>query len=256
MPKDRKKRRRRGKVGFLLTFLVIAFLLLLILSSGLFFKVSDIRVEGAYAVSPERVIELSGYAHGDNMFLLNKAAAARAVTAGMPYVRSVRIKRDWPGRVVIVVSEAAPAAMAAHEGEYWLFDAQGRLLETARLIPAPKLPNVKGLSFLDPMVGTKVFPIHEDTAKLEPLLSLLRAMQTENLWHDVAEIDISALSNVRFTYTEQYRVEMGPPEAMEKKLQIMMLALERESVSGRGPGTFYLADAAEDKPVRFVPDGN
>jgi cell division septal protein FtsQ len=261
MPNER--RRRKGKVGFLLIFLVIAFALLLVFTGGLFFEVREITVEGAYAVSSAEVIALSGYAQGDNMFLINKAAATRAITAGMPYVRSVRIRRDWPGRVVIVISESAPAAMVEHRDErldedrhvYWMFDTQGMLLETAPMLAVPTVPVVKGFALLDPMIGTRVYPVYEDTAKLEPLLSLLRVMQAEEIWQDVGEIDVSLLSNIRFTYTGQYKVELGPPEAIEKKLQVMMLALEREEVSGRGAGTFNLAPVAEDGQARFVPDG-
>jgi cell division septal protein FtsQ len=256
MPNERAGRRRRGKVGVLLTFLIIAALILsLLLTSGLFFVVREIRVEGVYAVSAAEVIELSGYAQGDNMFLINKPAAARAITSRLPYVSNVRIRRDWPGRVVIVITEAAPAAMAEHRGVFWLFDTQGRLLETAPLLTRPPgIPVVKGFSLLDPMIGTKIFPVFEDTAKPDPLLRLLREMQTENVWQGVSEIDITHLSNICFSYAGKYRVELGPPEAIGKKLQTMMLALEREEVYGRGPGTFFLADAAYDRPVRFVPD--
>jgi cell division septal protein FtsQ len=255
MPNERVNHRRRGKVGVLITFLIIAaFVLSLVLTSGIFFKVREIRVEGVYAVSASEVTELSGYLPGDNMFLINKAAAARSITSRMPYVRNVRIRRDWPGRVVIVITESAPAAAAEHRGVYWLFDAQGRLLETARIFELPGIPVVNGFTLLDPMIGTKIYPGVEDTAKLDPLLNLLREMQSQDIWHEVSDIDISHLSNIVFNYAGQYRVELGSPEAVQKKLQVLSLALEQAEIAERGPGTFYLAEAAEDRPVRFVPD--
>jgi cell division septal protein FtsQ len=257
MPDERVKRRRRGRYGFLPPLLITAALLIsLVLTGGLFFKIKEIRVEGAYAVNPAEVAALSGYSQGDNMFLINKAAAARAITVRLPYVRSVRIRRDWPGSVVIIITEAAPAAMAEYRGAYWLFDAQGRILETESLLVRPKMPLVKGFSLLDPMIGTKVFPDYSDTEKLEPLLMLLRALQAEDMWQDTGEIDMSLLSNLRFTYAGIYRVELGPPEELNKKLKKMISALEREEISGKGAGTFYLADAADDRPVRFMPDNN
>jgi cell division protein FtsQ len=252
MPNDRAKRKRRGRYGVLVTILIVAaFCFALILTSGLFFKVSDIRVEGAYAVDSADVIRLSGYTRGDNMFLINKASAARAITTGMPYVRSVRVRRDWPGGVVIVITESAPAAKINHRGINWLFDAQGRLLEIA--FTEPSLPVVTGFALIDPMIGTAIYPYPGDAAKLEPLLTLLRVLLAEEILRDVSEIDISRLSNVTFTYLNKYKVELGPPEAIEKKISMMLMALEDERVSARGPGTFILADAAEDRPVRFVP---
>jgi cell division protein FtsQ len=255
MQHQKMNRRRRGRVGILITFLIVfALIFSLILTSGLFFSVREIVVEGAYAVSKAEVIVLSGFAPGDNMFFINKAAAARAITSRMPYVGSVRIRRDWPGRVVIVISEAAPAAMVEHRDVYWLFDAQGRLLETTSLLILPDIPVVNGFSLLDPMVGTKIFPAVDDSAKLDPLLTLIQEMQNKDIWPDVSEIDITHISNIIFSYTTQYRVELGSPEAIGKKLQVLLLALEQEEVTDRGPGTFFLADAADDKPVRFVPN--
>ncbi|MDR0293533.1 MAG: FtsQ-type POTRA domain-containing protein [Oscillospiraceae bacterium] len=254
---EKKKRRRLRRYSFLLTFFVIAALVfLLIFTSGLFFKISEIRVEGVTVSNPREIIELTGFSYGDNIFLINKVAAVRAIIAGMPYARAVRIKRELPGTVVVILTEAAPAAMIEYRGIYWMFDSQGKLLEPAPLLSAPKMPVVKGMSLLDPMPGTTLYPAFEDTAKLDPLLELLRAMQEALVWEDTGEIDISQLSNVRFTYAEKYRVEMGTPEALGQKFQIMLLALEQEQVSGRGPGTLYLGDAADNKPVRFVPDGN
>ena len=251
---ERKKRRRRGRYGFLLTFFVVAALVFLfIFTSGLFFKIKEIRVEGVSAANPQEIVDLSGFSHGENIFLINKIAAVRSIIAKLPHVKAVRIKRELPGTVVMIITEAVPAAMIEHRGSYWIVDTQGEILESVSILTPPALPRVKGMALLDPMPGTKIYPAFDDAAKLDPLFDLLRSMREEGVLDGVGEIDISKLSAVRFTYAGKYTVELGTPEHLTQKFQVFTLALEQ--ISDRGPGTLHLDGAAEDKPVRFIPDG-
>ncbi len=244
-----KKRRR---YSFLLVFfVVVALIIAFVLSSGLFFKVREIRVEGAAVYDEQEVASLSGIESGDNIFLINKSAAAKNILGKLPYADAVRISRDLPGTVVIHLTEAAPAGMIENRGSYWLFDTQGNLLESVAVLTPPKLPVVRGVTLTAPLLGDELNFPDEDKPKSEPLLELLRALQAHELWDGVTELDVSQLSNLRFTYGE-YKVELGTPDMLEKKMQTMVLALEQ--ISDKGAGTLYLAPVAEDQPSRFVPD--
>jgi hypothetical protein len=249
-----KKRRR---VGFLLAlFIAAAIFFAIILTGGLFFKIKEVRVEGAVVSSMSEIAERSGFDMGDYMFLINKPAASRSIISALPYIKTVRVKREWPSTVVIIVGEAAPAAIIECNGLYWLFDGYGSLLETVPVLASSELPIVKGLAIQDPILGTKLYPSVSDEVKITPLLSLLKIMQDEGVWEDTGTIDLSSLSNIVFTYRDIYTVELGMPEALEIKIKTLVLALEDEKVASRGAGTFYLAPAAEGKQVRFNPDNS
>ncbi len=244
-----KKRRR---YSFLLIFFVIvALIIAFVLTSGLFFKVKEIRVEGATVYGEQEVADLSGIAAGDNIFLINKTNAARNILAKLPYVKGVRISRDLPGTVVIHLTEAAPAGMIENRGAYWLFDTQGTLLESVPVLTPPRLPVVKGVTLSSPLSGDELNFSEQDKAKREPLLELLRMLQSFAIWEGVSAIDVSLLSNLRFTYGE-CAVELGTPDMLEKKLRTMELALEQ--IGGKDAGILYLAPVAEGQPSRFVPD--
>ncbi|MCL1806278.1 MAG: FtsQ-type POTRA domain-containing protein [Oscillospiraceae bacterium] len=255
MPGERK-RRRRGRYSFLLTFFVAAALIFaFVLTSGFFFKIKHIEFEGVSVTSQAKIKELLGFSEGDHIFLINKSGSANSILANMPYVKTVRIKRSLPGTVLVIITEAEPAAMIEYRGEVWLFDAQGKLLESVASYNTPDLPVVTGFELFSPMEGTTIYPAFEDTAKKEPLLELLQTMREEGIWEGVGEIDLTQISNICFTYNEIYTVELGLPNKFDRKIQIMNQALQDEKVSGRGAGTLYLADAGE-KPVRFVPGGD
>jgi cell division protein FtsQ len=254
MPQKKKRKRRLKRGFFILLLTVVALIFVFVLTGGLFFKVREIRVEGVTVTDKQEIIDLTGFSYGETIFFIDKGTASRNIRSNNPYVREVRIRRELPGTVVVIVTEAAPAAMIEYMGNYWIFDAQGSLLEYTPVHTAPDLPVIKGMELLDPLAGTKLYPAFDDAAKRDPLLGLIQTMQAEDVWEDVSEVDITLLSNIRFTYMERYRVELGMPEALEEKLRIMLEALKTDEIKAWASGTFLLADVAEGKNVRFVPD--
>jgi cell division protein FtsQ len=250
---NENRHRGRKKSGVLPVILLIGFLLVVLLvTSGLFFKVKDIVVEGNSVVSKDEIIDVSGLSLDDSILLINKTAAARSLISGLPYVKAVRIKRELPGTVVIIITEAGPAAKISYRGASWIFDAYGSLLEPVAVTARPDLPLVKGFALLDPVAGTRLYTGEDDEPKIEPLLTLLQIMIEEGLLKDVGEIDLSRLSNITFTYLN-YKAELGQPDGFRRKIEVMLMALEDDRVSGAESGTFNLANA-ENRTVGFVPD--
>jgi len=208
-------------------------------------------VEGDTVASKTDVIELSGFSQGDNILLINKTAAQRSIVSRLSYVKAVRIKRELPGRVVIIVTEARPSAMAEHRDKVWIFDEYGSLLEA---VPVKKsnLPEIKGFSLLDPVEGTRVYADEDDETKIEPLLELLQVMVATDIIDDVCEIDLSMLSNITFTYKEIYSVELGVPEGFSRKVEMMAESLKNGNVAAAGPGTFKFGEGT-DRSGSFIP---
>jgi cell division protein FtsQ len=250
-----KSRKRSGSRRFFLSlFVLFSLALILVLTGGLFFKLKEIRVEGMYVTSREDIVRLSNMKYGDNIVLLNKLNASRNIISNLTYITDVRIKREWPSAVLITVTESAPTAMIDYDGRYWLFDAAGTMLENSPYYSAPKLPVVNGISVIEPVEGESVMPVAGEEAKLGALISLLSVMQKEGIWSEVKDIDLSQISNIRFTFRDIYNIEMGMPESIDKKTRKLLLALEDEKIARSGPGTFYLAAVSEEKYISFIPD--
>ena len=225
----------------------------LVLTSGIFFKIKDIRVEGVSVVSALDVAELSGISENDNIFLINKNTAAHNLKSRFPYVKAVRIKRELPSRVVIIITEAEQTGIISHRDSDWLFDQHGSLLEPVSSAKMYHLPVIKGIELLEPVAGTKLDGGEGGAAKVEPMLDLLNAMRDEGIIEDVGEIDLTRLSNITFTYKGEYKAELGAPDSFHRKISVMLLALQDPAVADKGGGTFNLA-GAEGKKVIFQPD--
>ena len=103
---------------------------------SLFFKADQIFVTGASRYSQQQVLQASGIRQGGNLFLLNKHQAAAAITDQLPYVESVRIRRQLPNALRIEITEDSPAVEIYNEdgkvGE-WDFQNLNRVTESDRI---------------------------------------------------------------------------------------------------------------------------
>jgi len=243
--KHRQNEVKKKHNGLLIFVVVILLGVALFLTSGLFFQIKTIRVEGISACSKSEVLELAGFSAGDNILIINKANSARQITEKLPYAQSVVITREMPDTVVITVTETQAAAAIENRGAYWLFDTEGVLLETVHI--PPKLPIVTGTELITPFPGDKINL--SEPEKSIYLLSLLEEMQKLGILEDVSEIDIQELADVIFLYRSQYIVALGVPEGLEKKLRVMEKALQEMDYTG--PGMFDLSTVLDNDIARF-----
>jgi cell division protein FtsQ len=96
--------------------------------------VDHVQVVGGTTTGADAIKTAAGIRPGDQMVDLD-LGAARARIEALPWVRSARLARAWPGTVRIVVAEReAVARIADGTGQWWLADGTGRLLA---LVPTP-----------------------------------------------------------------------------------------------------------------------
>lgn len=92
--------------------------------------VDRISVTGGGARAAE-ILESTGFSTGMPMLSLDLGAAERSV-ASLPWVRSARVWRDWPGTVRITVEPRVPVAeVPAAGGRTVLIDAHGYAVDWA-----------------------------------------------------------------------------------------------------------------------------
>lgn len=250
------KRKRRGrekrKLGFVFTLLVfITVLLIVSLSAGLFFKVTEIRVEGADIVPADSVRTASGLTEGENLIFINKNSAGRKILEELPYIEELRIRRKLPGTVIIEVKEAAAACVMEHMGDYWKISGTGKLLESGSLKGDIRRPLVIGTSLVTPVAGSRMAFPGEDKDKEQILLDILKTMDDENMLEDVGEIDLSESYEIHFRYLERFDVVLGMPVDIPYKLTFL-----KSVVSRLEPGVNGRLDlsSAQDAIVHFVPE--
>ena len=115
---DAGKRRPGSGVGSRL-LIMAAIVAAVIFGVAIFFKVNTVEIRSA-----------SGIQKGDNLFTLNKEAAAGSIKASLPYVETVSIIRFLPDKIVIEVKESdATFAVTTDTNTTWLINSVGKALE-------------------------------------------------------------------------------------------------------------------------------
>ena len=101
-------RRRKTGVSALLTFLVVIMAVIFVMS--VFFRVTDIQVEGNEHYTDEEIIKAVVIEKGDNLFFFDRIAATSRVFAKLPYIEEVSVERQLPNKVIISVQECKALA--------------------------------------------------------------------------------------------------------------------------------------------------
>ena len=127
---NKRKRRNRGRFGFLYKMLSLI-IILVVIAAGcvVFFRVEDITVSGVSRYTAQEIIDASGVAQGDNLFLVGSSRTAQKIYSTLPYVDEVNIRHALPDGIVITVTERVPAAVIQGDDGWWIIDAKGKILD-------------------------------------------------------------------------------------------------------------------------------
>ena len=204
----RRRRRNRGRSGFLYKLMSALIICAAILAGCIvFFRVDVVVVDGNVRYTSEEIIGVAGVERGDNLFSLNKFNMQKNIRRELPYVSEVQIIRRLPDTLLITVSESAAVAAIQKDGEWWLLDAQCKLLERGDAALAQGRAEVRGISPLAPDVGTQLAVAQEERAKLDSLSQLLSALYRQGMDGQLTDfIDLTAANEIRFGFGEKLTV--------------------------------------------------
>jgi cell division protein FtsQ len=151
----RAEGRRRLRVLLVVLAVVVAGTAAWVVLASPLLDVDRVIVRGTVHTTPDQVTSAAQLAPGDAMIWVDDGAAASRVEA-LPWVRSARVAREWPGTVRITVTERTPAAWVQSPTGPVIVDGAGRVLD--RVADAPvDLPQVVDVARVPP-IGASISP--------------------------------------------------------------------------------------------------
>ena len=87
-----------GPIMFFLVVVATIFVM------SVFFRITNIQVEGNSHYTDEEIIRAIDIEEGDNLFFFDRFAALSRVFAKLPYVEEVSVERSLPNKVIITVT--------------------------------------------------------------------------------------------------------------------------------------------------------
>ena len=247
-----RTRGQRGGFGFfkkLLTMLLIVVLVLFGLT--LFFKVENIDVTGSAHDTPEAVIAASGIQYGDNLMLVNRSETASQIVAALPYVKSVRVRKQLPSTILLELIQAEPAAVVVSEyGDFWLVSDEGKLLEQITANQAEAYLQIYGFQILLPAPGEMPELDEASQEKLTVALDLIAALRDVPLSVPVTRMDLEYLYDITLTCGDRFEVRLGSAQDLDYKLRYLQAAMEQLT---NGQSGIIDLTFSEEKIARFLP---
>lgn len=139
---SRKNKKKRG-------FLTKALLLLLVgltvagvyysVHNSSLFAVDQIVFLGNRHVSDRELAELMDLKKGDNLFGISSSRAVRYLESS-PWVYRAELRKEFPRRLLVRISEAVPHALLKRKNDLFLLDANGTVLKKLKQAQEPFLP--------------------------------------------------------------------------------------------------------------------
>lgn len=232
-----------GPIMFFLVVVAMIFVL------SVFFRISDIRVEGNVHYSDEEIIRAIDIEEGDNLFFFDRFAALSRVFAKLPYVEEVSVERSLPNKVIITVTESQALAYIALGDEMWTIDHSCKILGKATDEEVSGIIPIRGIDPGTLLIGEPLQTADGDTALVEYLAEILYQMEARDLYQQVKWIDLSDKSNVQFRYGEKYNVKLGSAGNTEYKFGMLVSVMAQLL-----EGDVGIIDVSDGMTAHFSPN--
>ena len=218
---------------------VTAVVLAIVMGLSVFFKVKTITITGADTYSAWAVREASGISEGDKLLTFSKIRAASQIMANLPYVKGVRIGIKLPDTVNIMIEEESVVyAIKSSDGQWWMMDSDGRVVEQANNAKAATATQVLGVTLEAPTVNEKgvatemtpsetnelgeLIPVSTTGAqRLTAALQILKALENNDIVGEAASVDVTSTEDIILWYGTRYQVNLGDTSRLDYKVDCM-----------------------------------
>lgn len=239
---------------------VAAVVVALILGLSIFFKVEVIEISGMQKYTAWDIENASGIEKGDNLLSFGRTKAAGKIISALPYVKSARIGIKLPDTVKIEVVEVEVTyAVKAHDGQWWLMSAEGKVVDKAANGQENRLTKILGVQLDNPVIGQQAvawqdpqMPTDEAgdtvpvtvtaTERLKTVVDIAGFLELNGIIGEINSIDVNYLSDIQLWYGQQFQVKLGGVQQLSIKIARMKAAVAQ---MGAGEGMLDITDPDE-----------
>lgn len=215
MKKTKKAPKRRFRLHKLrLLFVLGVFVgVFYLLSSLPIFQIAAIDVEGVSSLNEEKVISLSGIRLGNNFFFLNTWDAKKSLKQN-PFVEDVQIRRAFPNKIIITVTERKSVGYLVTSDGYIQVGEDGRLLAIQQTLSNYNLPVISGVDINElPAIGGFI-----ENKKLKQALEILQNCD-QSLLDNIAELNVGQDYYILAYTNQKLEVRLGGLDNIEQRLE-------------------------------------
>ncbi len=201
------------KLGFIVIILLAAAVSISIAVRNERFKVKEIVIEGNEKVTKREIIKRSGIIAGyTSMFFVERSSISRIKRNS--WIKEVRIKKIFPNKVVIKISEHKPFCLIKEAQSIYYLSENGIKTETAK----PQ----KGLDFpiihVEGNLGERSIMEAIELLKLSKKSDILK-------WDDISEIIVNPVYGFRLLTNDKRYIDFGKRDIISKWKKVEKIIL-------------------------------
>jgi cell division septal protein FtsQ len=160
---------------------------------------------GTKRVSEKEVLKRSGFMVGQNMIYFLESNATEEILKN-PWITSVNVKEEFPGKVIIEIKEVDPLCLVLEEdGELYYISETGKKLGKADLGEGLDFPVLTGQGIKEPRFLGGALEILQ--------FSLRSAVFT---WKEISEINLDSIYGITVFTTDARRIDFGDGNIADK----------------------------------------
>jgi cell division protein FtsQ len=176
-------------LGFVVLPVVLLVAIIYLMSTAVksAFHLRSVVITGNEHMSDDELKSMAGLGRDENLFRVSSRKISSKIMES-PWIRSVIVRKEFPDKLLIHITEAEPFALLDMKGKYFIVDDKGTMLEELRDIAVPFLPVISS----DPYKEREAFGEAIALAKtIKNTGSLSRKDHVEIISHKPQEMSVN-----------------------------------------------------------------
>lgn len=225
--RQRKIKKRRLKIFFTM-FVVFLLGLSVVLCLTVFFPIEKLTAKGSALYKSEEIIKASDIEIGDNLFALTEGNTLKKIKAKLPYIESLKFKRELPNSLTITVKDADEYACYYDGKAYYTVSKSGWVLKKG-YEPPENIFTVKGAK-VECKVGTAI--VFKSEEKRELFEKIITSLDEEKLV--INTVDITDRLSIMLRIDNRFDVDLGTANYIPEKVKHLASMVENISAEKTG----------------------
>lgn len=238
LSKKRAKKKRRSKSFYAVT--ITAGILLAAVTATLVYcfavgsPIAAIEVSGKSAYSSGEVISACGVVTGENIFTVSEKKVNAVLCRALPYIGSVKLKRNFPDKLVLVVTPTSEKYLIANKNSYICLDKNGKILSAKKQKVRDGVYRLDGFKGQSVQPGESYTPCKEDEKRFESAKRIVAALEGASI-KKANVIKLDSADNIIVVYDSRFNIYLGSADNAEDKLSLAAKVI-KSSVTNNNTG--------------------
>ena len=234
---DRNERRRKKRIR-IIKKIIKWITIIAIIAGGItfamvspIFNIQEIEVKQNEEISSDTIISLSGLNKGQNIFRFLSNKVEEQIKQE-PYIETAEVKRSFPNKIEITVTERKRTFSAEFLNGYAYIDNQGYILQISN--DSLGLPILQGITTPEDKVVAGNRLEENDLEKLEVAIQIMNICKSSNLDSKVTSIDITDKNNYSiYMQSELKTIYLGDEKNLgDKMLWVQAILEDNQGIEG------------------------